>query len=137
MRGIVFLFHKRRASQKILATITSTEKFLAAKTDAFAHGSACPNTDTRSSKPCSPPVAKPTPVNPALDEIEGHRESPSISDLPLVPEASSIITPDKVTRRFAIVATAAGVKRIWMHATWHQYSTLISLCWGPLATVFL
>ena len=54
------------------------------------------------------------PLNPAQDEIEGHQAYPSIIDLPLVPEALSIITPPEVTRRVIADAIAAGVKHIWM-----------------------
>ncbi len=54
------------------------------------------------------------PLNPAQNEIEGHRAYPTIQDLPLVPEALSIITPPEVTRRVVADAVAAGVKHIWM-----------------------
>lgn len=54
------------------------------------------------------------PLNPAQDEIEGHQAYPSISDLPVVPEALSIITPPEVTRKVVADAIAAGVRHIWM-----------------------
>jgi len=54
------------------------------------------------------------PLNPAQDEIEGHRAYPSIADLPIVPEALSVITPPEVTRRVVADAIAAGVHHIWM-----------------------
>ncbi len=54
------------------------------------------------------------PLNPAQGEIEGHQAYPSIADLPLVPEALSIITPPEVTRKVVAEAIAAGVKHIWM-----------------------
>ncbi len=54
------------------------------------------------------------PLNPAQEEIEGHRAYPSIADLPLVPEALSIITPPLVTRQVVSDAIAAGVQHIWM-----------------------
>ena len=54
------------------------------------------------------------PLNPAQDEIEGHQAYSSIADLPLVPEALSIITPPEVTRKVVADAIAAGVKHIWM-----------------------
>ncbi|MDV6030762.1 MAG: CoA-binding protein [Phycisphaera sp. RhM] len=54
------------------------------------------------------------PLNPAQEEIEGHRAFPSIADLPLVPEALSIITPPAVTRKVVADAIAAGVQHIWM-----------------------
>ncbi len=54
------------------------------------------------------------PLNPAEEEIEGQQAYPSIADLPLVPDALSIITPPEVTRRVVADAIAAGVKHIWM-----------------------
>ncbi|TWU08333.1 CoA-binding protein [Stieleria varia] len=54
------------------------------------------------------------PLNPAQDEIEGHKAYPSISELPVVPAALSIITPPEVTRRVVADAIEAGVKHIWM-----------------------
>ncbi|MCS7470868.1 CoA-binding protein [Stieleria sp. ICT_E10.1] len=54
------------------------------------------------------------PLNPAQQEIEGHRAFASIADLPLVPEALSIITPPAVTRKVVADAIAAGVQHIWM-----------------------
>ena len=54
------------------------------------------------------------PLNPQQDEIEGHQAYPSITDLPIVPESLSIITPPEVTRKVVAEAIAAGVKHIWM-----------------------
>ncbi|MFG0254573.1 MAG: CoA-binding protein [Rhodopirellula sp. JB053] len=54
------------------------------------------------------------PLNPVTEEIEGHRAYPTIADLPIVPEALSIITPPEVTRRVVNDAIAAGVRSIWM-----------------------
>ena len=54
------------------------------------------------------------PINPQQDEIEGHQAYPSISDMPIVPEALSIVTPPAVTRKVVADAIAAGVKHIWM-----------------------
>lgn len=54
------------------------------------------------------------PLNPAQDKIENHQAYRSIADLPLVPEALSIITPPEVTRRIVNEAIAAGVQHLWM-----------------------
>lgn len=54
------------------------------------------------------------PLNPVTEEIEGHKAYPTIANLPLVPEALSIITPPEVTQRVIAEAIAAGVKHIWM-----------------------
>lgn len=54
------------------------------------------------------------PLNPAASEIEGHAAYTSIEDLPVVPEALSIITPPQVTRNIVAAAITAGVKNIWM-----------------------
>lgn len=54
------------------------------------------------------------PLNPVDDEVEGHRAYKGIAELPLVPEALSIITPPQVTQQVIADAIAAGVKHIWM-----------------------
>lgn len=54
------------------------------------------------------------PLNPVAEEVEGHKAYPKIADLPLVPEALSIITPPEVTQHVIADAIAAGVKHIWM-----------------------
>ncbi|EMB16546.1 CoA-binding protein [Rhodopirellula europaea] len=54
------------------------------------------------------------PLNPITEEIEGHRAYPKIADLPIVPEALSIITPPEVTQQVITDAIEAGVKHIWM-----------------------
>nr|WRX36697.1 hypothetical protein [uncultured bacterium] len=54
------------------------------------------------------------PLTPVTEEIEGHSANPKITDLPIVPESLSIITPPEVTRQVVADAIAAGVKHIWM-----------------------
>ena len=54
------------------------------------------------------------PLNPTAGEVEGHKAYPVIGDLPIVPEALSIVTPPHVTRLIVDQAIAAGVKHIWM-----------------------
>jgi uncharacterized protein len=54
------------------------------------------------------------PLNPTAPEVEGHPAFASISDLPVVPESLSIVTPPHVTREVIQQAIAAGVKNIWM-----------------------
>lgn len=54
------------------------------------------------------------PLNPAQEEIEGHPAYRSIADLPVVPDALSIITPPVVTRQVVAEAISMGVKHIWM-----------------------
>ncbi|TWT80205.1 hypothetical protein CA13_16180 [Planctomycetes bacterium CA13] len=54
------------------------------------------------------------PLNPAQDEIEGHQAYAAIAEMPLVPEALSIITPPMVTRRVIADAIDAGIKHVWM-----------------------
>jgi uncharacterized protein len=91
------------------------EKFLAAETYAVAGASS--RQDKYGNKVFRALLASGRdtyPLNPAQTEIEGHRAYPSIADLPLVPQALSIITPPEVTRRVVADAIAAGVKHIWM-----------------------
>ena len=54
------------------------------------------------------------PLNPTAPEVEGHPTFASISDLPVVPESLSIVTPPHVTRKVMQQAVAAGVKNVWM-----------------------
>lgn len=54
------------------------------------------------------------PLNPAQTEIEGQPAYAKIEDLPVVPEAVSIITPPAVTRQIVADAIAAGVRHVWM-----------------------
>ena len=54
------------------------------------------------------------PLNPKATEVEGDPAFALISDLPVVPESLSIVTPPHVTRQVIQQAIAAGVKNIWM-----------------------
>ncbi len=54
------------------------------------------------------------PLNPVQTEIEGEQAYAKIADLPVVPEAVSIITPPIVTRQIVADAIAAGVRHVWM-----------------------
>lgn len=54
------------------------------------------------------------PLNPKADTVEGHDAFAQVADLPVVPEALSIITPPAVTRMVVKDAILAGVKHIWM-----------------------
>lgn len=95
--------------------MNSIEQFLAAKTYAVAGASNRQHKYGNKVFRALLAVDRETyPLNPAQDEIEGHQAYPSIADLPLVPEALSIITPPEVTRRVVADAIVAGVKHIWM-----------------------
>jgi predicted CoA-binding protein len=101
------------------------EAFLAAKTYAVAGASA--RTHKFGYKVLKALLAtgrETYPLNPVTDEIEGHKCYPKISDLPVVPESLSIITPPEVTRQVVAEAIIAGVKNIWMQpgAEHHQAS---------------
>ncbi|MEM8669369.1 MAG: CoA-binding protein [Planctomycetota bacterium] len=54
------------------------------------------------------------PLNPVTEEIDGHAVYRKISDLPIVPQALSIITPPEVTQQVIAEAIEAGVQHIWM-----------------------
>lgn len=95
--------------------MNAIEQFLSAKTYAVAGASA--RTHKYGHKVFKALLAadrETYPLNPVTEEIEGHQAYPSIADLPLVPEALSIITPPEVTRQVVADAIAAGVKHIWM-----------------------
>jgi predicted CoA-binding protein len=92
-----------------------TEAFLAAKT--FAVAGASSNRAKYGNKVFRALIAsgrEAYPLNPSRDEVEGRQAYPSIADLPLPPEALSIITPPAVTRRVVEAAIVARVKHIWM-----------------------
>ena len=95
--------------------MNSVQKFLAAKTYAVAGAS---NRQHKfGNKVFRHLIAagrETYPLNPAQEEIEGHQAYPAIADLPIVPEALSVITPAEVTRKVVADAIAAGVKHIWM-----------------------
>ncbi len=95
--------------------MTNIEVFLAAKTYAVAGASSQRHKyGNRVFRALLGADRETYPLNPGQDEVEGHRAYPSIADLPLVPEALSIITPPKVTRQVVAEAIAAGVQHIWM-----------------------
>lgn len=54
------------------------------------------------------------PLNPVATTIDGHQAFAAIRDLPMVPEALSVITPPEVTKKVVQDAIAAGVRHIWM-----------------------
>ncbi len=95
--------------------MSNTEDFLAAKT--FAVAGASTNREKYGNKVFRALLRagrEAYPIHPAQEEIEGHQAFASISDLPIVPEAVSIITPPTVTRRIVADAIQAGVQHIWM-----------------------
>jgi len=95
--------------------MNAIEQFLACKTYAVAGASA--RTHKYGYKVFKALLAagyETYPLNPVTEEIEGHKVYPSIADLPLVPEAISIITPPEVTRQVIADAIRAGVKHIWL-----------------------
>ena len=53
-------------------------------------------------------------VNPKLDQIDGDPVYPSLSALPLVPDAISVVVPPKVTEQILDECAQLGIKRIWM-----------------------
>jgi predicted CoA-binding protein len=54
------------------------------------------------------------PIHPSLDHVESDPAFSSVADLPLVPEALSIVTPPLATRQIVTAAIEAGMKTIWM-----------------------
>ncbi|MEX1023673.1 MAG: CoA-binding protein [Planctomycetota bacterium] len=54
------------------------------------------------------------PVHRSATEIEGHTAYRSLSELPEVPRAISIITPPAVTEGIVDEAIALGVEALWM-----------------------
>ncbi len=54
------------------------------------------------------------PVNPSARRIENYTAFASVTDLPVNPDALSIITPPVITRAVVDDAIRAGVQHIWM-----------------------
>lgn len=54
------------------------------------------------------------PLNPREETIEGQPAYASVAQVPIVPEALSIVTPPPVTRSVVQEAIAMGVKHLWM-----------------------
>ena len=99
----------------MFVAMNAIEKFLAAKTYAVAGASHRPDKYGNQVFRALLAANRETyPLNPAQDEIEGHQAYPSLADLPLAPEALSIVTPPEITRRVVAEAIIAGVKHIWM-----------------------
>lgn len=93
----------------------SIQQFLSAETFAVAGASA--QTHKYGNKVFKALVAsgrETYPLNPRTEEIEGHQAYPRIADLPIVPQALSIITPPEATQQVIAEAIEAGVKHIWM-----------------------
>ncbi len=54
------------------------------------------------------------PINPSVDSVEGQTAFRSLSSLPVVPDAVSMVTPPAVTRQVIEEAIRLGVKSVWM-----------------------
>ncbi len=115
MRDRVNYLNQRQLSEEILTPMNKISIFLSAMTYAVAGASANQHKYGNKVFRALLNSGRDTyPLNPIANEIEGHQAYPSIADLPLVPEALSIITPPEVTRQVVADAIAAGVKHIWM-----------------------
>ena len=85
------------------------EDFLASKTYAVAGASANPEKyGNKVLKALIKSGRETYPLNPTTAEIEGHTSYPSVAELPVVPDALSIITPPPVTRQVVAEAIAAA-----------------------------
>lgn len=95
--------------------MNSLEQFLAAKTFAVAGASARPHKyGYKVFKALLKSGRETYPLNPVTEAIEGQKAYRTIADLPIVPQALSIITPPEVTQRIIADAIEAGVQHIWM-----------------------
>ena len=93
----------------------STEAFLASETYAVAGASANPKKfGNRVFRALLKSERITHPLNPTATQVDGHQAYPSINEMPIVPDAISIITPPLVTRQIITDAIAAGVKHLWM-----------------------
>lgn len=53
-------------------------------------------------------------INPKLDQFDGETCYPTLSSLPLVPDAVSVIVPPQVTEQIIDECAKLGIRRIWM-----------------------
>ena len=54
------------------------------------------------------------PVNPRLEEIDGMKCYPSLSDLPVIVDVIDLVVPPPVTEKVVRECQRLGLKRIWM-----------------------
>lgn len=54
------------------------------------------------------------PINPRLEEIDGMKCYPSLSDLPVTVDVVDIVVPPEVTEKVIRECQHLGLKRIWM-----------------------
>ena len=54
------------------------------------------------------------PVNPRLNELEGVRCYPSLTDIPIKVDVVDFVVPPKVTRQILRECKRLGLNRIWM-----------------------
>ncbi len=93
----------------------SIEAFLASKTYAVAGASTKPEKfGNRVFRALLGSERETYPLNPTASEVEGQQAFATIAELPVVPEAISVITRPAVTRQVVADAIAAGVKHVWM-----------------------
>lgn len=93
----------------------SMEAFLASATYAVAGASANPKKfGNRVFQALLQSDRATYPLNPTASQVAGCQAYPSIAELPVVPDAVSVITPPSITRQIVADAIAAGVKHIWM-----------------------
>ena len=91
------------------------ERFLCAKTFAVAGASSKPHKYGNKVFSALLSTHRDTfALNPRQIVIDGHQAYAKIADLPIVPEALSMVTQPEVTREVVQEAIAAGVKHIWM-----------------------
>lgn len=54
------------------------------------------------------------PVNPNVNEIDGHRVFPTLADLPEPPEVVDVVVPPRITEQIVRECAQSGLKRVWM-----------------------
>lgn len=53
-------------------------------------------------------------VNPKLESLDGETIYPALAELPIKPDAVSLIVPPKVTEQVVQQCIDLGIKRVWM-----------------------
>jgi len=53
-------------------------------------------------------------INPKLGQIDGDPCYPTLSSLPLIPDAISVVVPPKATEQIMDECAKLGIRRVWM-----------------------
>ncbi len=65
-------------------------------------------------------------VNPNADQVEGDPCYHNVKDIPEKVDAIVIATPESATEQVVHDCAEAGIRRVWMHRSFHSFGTSVS-----------